>query len=149
MNLNKILTIALVAITLSLPFFHNQALAINIQNNDTIGTQTQQTELPLLLKPDFLPGPIDPTGQNNPEDIQKYFMDKLIPMVSQRLVTIIALLSIVSLFYAGFKYYTAFGDEGKADEGKKIATYAILGLVLSLMSLAIVSIIGGLAQFFQ
>lgn len=149
MNLNRITTLALIAISISLPFFHGQTSAINLQNNDTIGTQSQQAELPPLPKPDFLPGPIDPTGQNNPEDIQSYFMDNLIPMVSQRLITIIALLSIVSLFYAGFKYYTAFGDEGKAEEGKKIATYAILGLVLSLMSLAIVSIIGGLAQFFQ
>jgi hypothetical protein len=108
-----------------------------------------QAQLPPLPKPDLLPGPTDVTGQNNPEQVQSYFLDNLLPMASQRLVTIIALLSIVSLFYAGYKYYTAFGDEQKAEEGKKIATYAIVGLVLSLMSLAIVSIIGGFAQFFQ
>lgn len=108
-----------------------------------------QAQLPPLPKPDLLPGPTDITGQNNPEQVQSYFLDNLLPMASQRLVTIIALLSIVSLFYAGYKYYTAFGDETKAEEGKKIATYAIIGLVLSLMSLAIVSIIGGFAQFFQ
>jgi hypothetical protein len=125
------------------------AVSTQAQAQDT-NTQTESsTILPPLPKPDLLPGPQDENNTNNPDDIRTYFSDRLLPMAAQRLVTIIALLSIVSLIFAGFKYYTAFGDEGKAEEGKKIAQYAILGLVLSLMSLAIVSIIGGLAQFFQ
>ena len=115
-------------------------------NSQIILTQNQLPELP---KPDNLPGPTDSTDENSPQDVQDYVLNNLIPMASQRIVTIIAFLAIVSLIFAGFKYYTAFGDEGKADEAKKLVQYSILGLVIALMSLAIVSIIGGLAQFFQ
>lgn len=140
----------IIAILISLFLSTTLALPLSLAVSPIQITQSSsQAQLPPLPKPEFIPGPTDPTGQNNPEQVQSYFLDRLLPMISQRLVTIIALLSIVSLFFAGYKYYTAFGDEQKAEEGKKIATYAILGLVLSLMSLAIVSIIAAFAQFFQ
>lgn len=150
MNTFKKAILATFMSILTIIFLSTQTpISAQSNQNTSDSTDNQETILPPLVKPDLLPGPKDENNTNNPKDIRTYFSDKLLPMAAQRLVTIIALLSILSLIFAGFKYYTAFGDDGKAEEGKKIAQYAILGLVLSLMSLAIVSIIGGLAQFFQ
>lgn len=142
---SKIIVLALITASFLFPYFSN--LPTSQANNSEI--MIAQSQLPELPKPDNLPGPTDSTDENSPQDVQDYVLNNLIPMASQRIVTIIAFLSIISLIFAGFKYYTAFGDEGKADEAKKLVQYSILGLVIALMSLAIVSIIGGLAQFFQ
>lgn len=142
---SKIIVLTLITASFLFPYFSN--LPTSQANNSEI--MLAQSQLPELPKPDNLPGPTDSTDENSPQDVQDYVLNNLIPMASQRIVTIIAFLSIISLIFAGFKYYTAFGDEGKADEAKKLVQYSILGLVIALMSLAIVSIIGGLAQFFQ
>ncbi len=119
-------TIAKFFITLSIFGFLSAASQTDISSNDSHlipTTQAQSSEstttLPPLPKPDFLPGPTDPNNQNNPEDIQTYFQDRLLPMAAQRLVTIIALLAIISLIFAGFKYYTAFGTKAKLETPKK------------------------------
>ena len=119
------------------------------QQNQISKNLLTQNNLPPLPKPDLLPGPNDPNNQNSAQDVLNYTTNRLLPAASARFVTIIAFLSILSLIYAGTKYYTAMGDEGQADEAKKIIIYSLLGLVISLMSLAIVSIIAAFTRFFQ
>lgn len=140
----------IVKILLILSLLITPSSLVSAQETPTASTTNQEADsLPILPKPPLLPGPIDPSGDNDPKETIEYVTNKLIPQASARFVTIIAVLSMLGLIYAGIKYYTAFGDEGQADEGKKIAQYSIIGLIVSLMSLAIVSIIAGLAQFFQ
>ena len=43
----------------------------------------------------------------------------------------------------GFKYMTSIGDPGELAKAKKIITDAIIGLVISLMSVAIVNLVAG------
>jgi hypothetical protein len=48
------------------------------------------------------------------------------------------------IIYGGVLYVSAAGDEGKIDKGKKIIMYAIVGIVIILLSFAIVNtVLGG------
>ncbi len=49
---------------------------------------------------------------------------------------ILGLLAIAALVYAGLRMAAANGDKGVIDKSKKILTYAILGLVISIMAYA-------------
>lgn len=54
-------------------------------------------------------------------------------------------LAVVMVIYGGFLYVTAAGKQEKVDEGKKIIMYAIVGIVIILLSFAIVNtVLGGL-----
>lgn len=61
------------------------------------------------------------------------------------LLSITGIVAIIMMVIGGFAYLTAAGDEGKAEVGKKIVTYAVIGVVVSLGSLVIVTQI---AKFF-
>jgi hypothetical protein len=43
----------------------------------------------------------------------------------------------------GFKYMTSVGDPGETAKAKKIITDAVIGLIISIMSVAIVNLISG------
>jgi type IV secretory pathway VirB2 component (pilin) len=63
------------------------------------------------------------------------------------LLSIIGIIAIISLVIAGGMYLTSYGDETRIDAAKKMATYAVIGIVIALGALVIVnqvvSIIGG------
>ncbi len=61
------------------------------------------------------------------------------------LLSITGIIAIIMMVIGGFTYLTAAGDEGKSEVGKKIVTYAIIGVLVSLGSLVIVTQI---ARFF-
>lgn len=144
-SLALLTTLAIIIGVNSAPTFAASPLLTSNSENQLLAQNT----LPELPKPDLLPGPNDPNDSNSADNVQDYVTNRLLPAASARLVTIIAFLSILSLIYAGTKYYTSFGDDGQADEAKKIIQYSILGLVVALMSLAIVSIVAAFARFFQ
>jgi len=53
------------------------------------------------------------------------------------LLSIFGVLAIISLIVGGGMYLTAYGDEKKIDSGKKIITYAIIGIVVALSALVV------------
>lgn len=61
------------------------------------------------------------------------------------LLSIIGVIAIIMLVIGGMTYLTAAGDEGKAEVGKRITTYAIVGIAVALAALVIVTQI---ANFF-
>jgi hypothetical protein len=57
----------------------------------------------------------------------------------------LGLLSVIMVIYGGILYVTAAGEQDKADKGKKIIMYAIVGIVIILLSFALVNtVLGGL-----
>jgi TRAP-type C4-dicarboxylate transport system permease small subunit len=60
------------------------------------------------------------------------------------LLSIFGVLAIISLVIGGGMYLTAYGDEKKIDSGKKIVTYAIIGIVVALSALVVVRQIANL-----
>lgn len=65
------------------------------------------------------------------------------------LLSIMGILAVATLIIGGGMYLTAYGDDKKIETGKKIITYAIIGIVVSLAALIIVRQVGNLmgAQF--
>ncbi|MDO9231608.1 MAG: pilin [bacterium] len=60
------------------------------------------------------------------------------------LLSIFGILAIIALVIGGGMYLTAYGDEKKIDSGKKIITYAIIGIVVALSALVVTRQIAGL-----
>ena len=101
--------------------------------------EVKDTILPPIEKPAFLPGPnID---DNTGEAVNKYVTQKFLPAIAKRLTTIVAVLSLLGLVYAGILFFTAAGTTERIDKAKKAAMYSIIGLVISLLSFTIVQIV--------
>lgn len=61
------------------------------------------------------------------------------------LLSIVGIIGIIMLVIGGLMYLTAGGDEGKAETGKKITTYAIIAIAIALSALVLVTQV---AKFF-
>ncbi len=61
------------------------------------------------------------------------------------LLSIVGIIGIIMLVIGGLMYLTAGGDEGKAEIGKKITTYAIIAIAIALSALVLVTQV---AKFF-
>jgi hypothetical protein len=56
----------------------------------------------------------------------------------------LGLLAVLMIIYGGILYITAAGEQSKIDKGKKIIMYAIIGIIIILLSWALVNtILGG------
>jgi hypothetical protein len=71
---------------------------------------------------------------------------KIVENVLNFLLAIIGLLSMIGLVVGGSYYLTAYGDEKRAETGKKMITASIIGIVVALGAL---SIVNQLASFFE
>ena len=59
----------------------------------------------------------------------------------------LGLLAVLMVIYGGFLYLTAAGDDSKVENGKKIIMYSIVGIVIILISFALIhTVITGLGQ---
>lgn len=59
----------------------------------------------------------------------------------------LGLLAVLLVIYGGFLYMTAAGDDGKTENGKKVILYAVVGIIIILISFALVNtLISGLAN---
>jgi len=57
---------------------------------------------------------------------------------------LLLIVSVAMILYAGFRYITAAGDEGKVKSAKKTLTYALIGIGIALLSKAIVLVIASI-----
>lgn len=51
----------------------------------------------------------------------------------------LGLIAMSVLIYSGYQYVISFGEEDKVDKAKKAITYAIIGIIIILLSYAIVN----------
>jgi len=59
----------------------------------------------------------------------------------------LGLIAVIMIIYGGITYVTSAGNEEKAGEAKKIIMYAIIGIIIVLISFALVNtVIGGVAS---
>lgn len=54
-------------------------------------------------------------------------------------LTFLGLLAVIMIIYGGFLYVSAAGKEDKIETGKKIIMYAVIGIIIILLSFAIVN----------
>jgi hypothetical protein len=55
----------------------------------------------------------------------------------------LTLAAFLAFIYAGFMYVTAFGKDEQTEKAKKIMTYAVIGIVLVILSYGIVRLLTG------
>ena len=58
----------------------------------------------------------------------------------------LGLIAVLMIIYGGFLYITAGGEQEGVDKGKKILQYALIGIIIILLSFAIVNTVLGVAS---
>ena len=56
-------------------------------------------------------------------------------------MAVLGAVCVVMLIFAGYNYTTSAGDSGKVTKAKNTMLYAIIGLIIALLSLAIVNFV--------
>lgn len=57
----------------------------------------------------------------------------------------LGLIAVIAVIIGGYYYLLSGGDEGQAQKGRKVITYAVIGIIIILLSFAIVNTIIGAA----
>lgn len=71
------------------------------------------------------------------------FIFRIVLNIIEIVLQVIAYATAGYIIYGGFKYLTAAGSPDRVTAGRKIITNALVGLVISFMSIAIVNLISG------
>lgn len=67
--------------------------------------------------------------------------------VTNAILFVVGILSVIMLIYGGLRYVISGGDAKKVTDAKNTIMYAIIGLVIAILSYAIVNfVIGALAE---
>ena len=69
--------------------------------------------------------------------------------VVQIILQLIAYISTIMIIVGGFRFLTSAGNASGVEQGKKTLTNAIIGLVISIASIAIVNLIFGVITGFK
>ena len=94
-------------------------------------------------KPSTLPGPtVNQTGTKT--NAREILSGKLLPKITTGMIGFVAMLSFVMLVISGVRFVVAYGNEEALGKAKTQATYAIVGLILALLSFSIVTIISNI-----
>lgn len=72
---------------------------------------------------------------------------EIITNVLNWMLGIVGILSLTMIVYSGVVYITSAGDKERVDSAQKTLTYAIVGLIVSLIAYSIVSTIGSTDLF--
>ena len=80
---------------------------------------------------------------DNPENISRSTtwggsLRMAIRIIINYVLYFLGLVATIMIIYAGFLYITAAGDDGKTEEAKKVILYTALGIIVILLSFAIV-----------
>lgn len=74
-------------------------------------------------------------------DEGKMLQENVLPAITNIVVSITGGLALLFVIISGIQILTAYGNEEKIGEAKKTLTWALLGLLISILSYAIVQII--------
>lgn len=89
-----------------------------------------------IPKPDLLPGP-DATA----DGARRSLVDTILPYFGVMMVGIVGTVSLLFLLVAGVRFSMAYGNDEAIQKAKDQAMYALIGLVLAILSYAIVRIV--------
>ncbi len=68
---------------------------------------------------------------------------ELVKTIVNFFLTFLGLLAVIMIIYGGFLYVTAAGKEDKVETAKKIIMYSVIGILIIMLSFAIVSTVLG------
>lgn len=86
-----------------------------------------------LIRPGDNPSAI--AGATNEEGSLRNIVITILNFV----LSFLGILAVAMIIYGGFLYVSSAGNQEKTDQGKKIVTYAVIGIVIILISFALVN----------
>ena len=95
------------------------------------------TEAPSIPEIGTLPGP----GSGSVSQVSPYITQNLLPRIARTITGLAITLAVIALIFGSIQFLTAYGDETKLTNAKKTFTFAMIGLVISLLAFAIVQLI--------
>ncbi|MFH1533880.1 MAG: hypothetical protein ABID64_03030 [Nitrospirota bacterium] len=115
-------------------------IEITANADSFIAAEESTYERTIIPKPDLLPGPDEATqkGQGGAENI---LIDTILPYYAVGFIGFVGILSVLFLLIAGVRFATAYGNDESIQKAKDQAMYALIGLVLALLSYTIIRII--------
>jgi hypothetical protein len=103
--------------------------------NKECTADTCPPQIPVI---DTLPGP---AGNQPVSYASQYVQESLLPRIALIVVKLAITGSVIFLIVGAIQLLTAYGNQEKIDPAKKTLIFALIGLVISLLSYAIVQLI--------
>ena len=88
----------------------------------------------------FITNAILEAGEGEPQAGADIIIDILIPLI-RAILTLVGITAVIFLIYAGFKYISSRGDEEEAKQAKMQIAYAVIGITVVLLAVAITNFI--------
>ena len=101
---------------------------LTLANNETIP--------PTIPDIETLPGP-----QGDVSQVSGYLQNTYFPRIAFTVVTLATAIAVTSLIIGAIQFLTAYGNEEKLGTAKKTITFSLVGVVISILSYAIVQLI--------
>lgn len=98
-------------------------------------------EPPIIPKPDYVIGPSEDDQKNEGGSARKLLANKILPKFAVNFIGFIGSTALVFLIIGGVRFSMAYGNEEAVEKAKNQVIYALVGLMIALLSYAIVSII--------
>lgn len=134
-HLATILVTLIITINLALPTLCFAQTAIT--ERPPIIPNTSETEL-------LIPH----TKQNTNLSGEDVLREIYLPAITRTVIALAGATAVLFIIIGGIQILTAYGNDEKLGNAKHTITYAIVGLLIALLSYAIVSIISGLGNTF-
>lgn len=96
----------------------------------------------LIPKPDNLPGPV--ITESNQDQQRAVFGERLLPRFAIGFIGFVGAASVIFLVIGGVRYAMLYGNEEGVEKAKNQVVYAIVGLLVALLSYTIVTIVSNL-----
>jgi len=87
---------------------------------------------------------IPSTSPSSAVDPGEYFGGSFLPAITRNVIAGSGAVAILFIIIGGVEILTAYGNEEKITKGKKTVTFAVVGLLIALLSYAIVTIISSI-----
>jgi hypothetical protein len=141
-----ILLTFLIAITLGnvAAFAYTNTQTLIAQDTEDTET-TEDTYTPTIIpKPEFLPGPTE-ESQEEDKGIRNFLVKRALPAFAVGTVGFVGGLSLIFLVIAGVRFAVSYGNEEAIEKAKNQAIYALIGLLIAMLSYTVVAIISNIA----
>lgn len=102
---------------------------------------------PTAKRPDIIPAgaetETDPLliPKAPPGTDESYLRGNYLPEITKTVISAAGVAAVLFIIIGGIQILTAYGSDEKMGKGKKTITFAIVGLVIAILSYAIVSVI--------
>ncbi|MBL4694284.1 hypothetical protein JKY72_02845 [Candidatus Gracilibacteria bacterium] len=112
-------------------------LSLTLSAAPALATASPEIEMIAAIpKPDFIPGP------DLSEGSRKALTESVLPKFAVGTVGLVAAISLLFLIISGVRFVTSYGNDEAVESAKKQAIYAIVGLLVAMLSYTIVAIVG-------